>query len=202
MSLVSSGGTVVAMGGETMAKLVVVDPGHGGHDPGATGQGLAEKTLTLALGKHLHDALLRDFDVRVELTRSTDVFVELDRRAAFANERGADYFVSVHINSGGGTGYEDFVHRSVSSSSATEARRAAVHQAVMQLMQGKGMPDRGKKSANFAVLRETQMPAILTENLFVDTPQDAHLLRDVAFLEALAEAHARGIGAALSLPPR
>ena len=185
-----------------MAKLVVVDPGHGGHDSGATGQGLAEKNLTLALDKHLHDALLRDFDVRVELTRSTDVFVELDQRAAFANERGADYFVSVHINSGGGTGYEDFVHRSVSSSSATERRRAAIHQAVMQFLQGKGMSDRGKKSANFAVLRETQMPAILTENLFVDTPQDAHLLRDDSFLKALAEAHARGIGAALSLPPR
>jgi N-acetylmuramoyl-L-alanine amidase len=185
-----------------MAKLVVVDPGHGGHDSGATGEGLSEKTLTLALGKHLREELLRHFDVRVELTRSTDVFVELDRRAAFANEHGADYFVSMHINSGGGTGYEDFVHTSVSTSGTTERCRSAIHQAVMELLRGQGMPDRGKKRANFAVLRGTRMPAILTENLFVESPQDAHLLRNDAFLEALAEAHARGIGAALSLPPR
>ena len=72
----------------------------------------------------------------------------------------------------------------------------------MDFMKGKGIPDRGKKSANFVVLRETDMPAILTENLFIDTPADARLLKDGAFLDGLAEAHARGIGAALRLPPR
>ncbi len=185
-----------------MAKLVVVDPGHGGSDPGAGGHGLREATLTLTLAKRLRAALLRDFDVRVELTRSTDRAVALKRRATFANDLRADYFVSVHINSGGGTGYEDFVHSSVAASSKAAKRRSALHDAVMDFMRGEGMPDRGKKSANFAVLRETRMPAVLTENLFLDSPADARLLKDDAFLTRVAEAHARGIGVALALPHR
>jgi N-acetylmuramoyl-L-alanine amidase len=185
-----------------MAKLVVVDPGHGGSDSGATGQGLKEATLTLTVSKRLRAALLRDFDVRVEMTRTTDRAVELDSRAKFANDLGADYFVAVHINSGGGTGYEDFVHRSAAPNSTTSKRRAAVHDAVTSFMKTHGMTDRGKKSANFAVLRKTNMPAILTENLFIDTPNDARLLKDDAFLTGVAEAHAKGIAAALALPHR
>jgi N-acetylmuramoyl-L-alanine amidase len=183
-----------------MAMLVVVDPGHGGSDPGAVAHGLKEARLTLTLSKRLRTALLRDFDVRVELTRSTDRAVELGRRATIANDLGADYFVSVHINSGGGTGYEDFVHTSAAGNSKTAKRRSAVHNEVMAFLRGKGVHDRGKKKDNFAVLRETKMPAVLTENLFIDHQADASLLRDDAFLTGLAEAHAKGIGAALALP--
>ena len=106
-----------------MPKLVVVDPGHGGSDPGATAGGLKEAKVTLSLAKRLRKALLRDFDVRVELTRKSDRFVELQRRATFANELDADYFVALHINSGGGTGYEDFVHSSAAPNGKTTARR-------------------------------------------------------------------------------
>lgn len=183
-----------------MAKLVVVDPGHGGSDPGATGHGLREAALTLKLGKRLRAALLRDYDVKVKMTRTTDTFVGLDRRAEIANELDADYFVAVHINSGGGTGYEDFVHDSVGAGSSSARRRSAVHAAVEEFMKSKGMPDRGKKNANFAVLRETEMPAVLTENLFIDTDADARLLGDNAFLTGVAEAHAKGIADALDLP--
>jgi N-acetylmuramoyl-L-alanine amidase len=185
-----------------MAKLVVVDPGHGGSDSGATGQGLREATLTLTLSKRLRAALLRRFEVRVEMTRTTDRAVELDRRAKFANDLGADYFVAVHINAGGGTGYEDFVHTSAAPNSETSRRRSTVHDAVVKFMKTHGMPDRGRSRANFAVLRETNMPAILTENLFIDTPGDARLLKDDAFLTGVAEAHAKGIAAALALPLR
>ncbi len=182
--------------------LVVVDAGHGGTDPGATGHGLKEATLTLKIAKRLRAALLRDFDVEVELTRSTDRAVELHRRAKIANDLGADYFVSVHINSGGGTGYEDFVHASVAGNSQSARRRSVVHDAVMTFMRARGMSDRGKKKENLAVLRETQMPAVLTENLFIDNAADARLLADDAFLTGVAEAHARGIAAALGLSPQ
>jgi N-acetylmuramoyl-L-alanine amidase len=185
-----------------VAKLVVIDPGHGGSDPGAVANGLKEATLTLALSKRIRKALLRDFDVRVELTRSSDKSVDLSRRAAFANDRGADYFVSVHVNSGGGSGYEDFVHDGVAATSQTEKRRSAVHDAVMSFLRRQGVRDRGKKAANFAVLRETSMPAILTENLFIDAVADARLLKKDTFLKGLAEAHAKGIGVALALPLR
>jgi N-acetylmuramoyl-L-alanine amidase len=183
-----------------MTMLVVVDPGHGGSDSGATGNGLKEAALTLKLSKRLRAALLRDFDVHVEMTRSTDETVGLDQRAEMANHLRADYFVAVHINSGGGSGYEDFVHRSAAPTGKTARERAAIHNAVTAFMSSKGMPDRGKKTANFAVLRETTMPAVLTENLFIDNSGDARLLKDNAFLTGVAEAHAKGIGAALGLP--
>ena len=82
-----------------MTKLVVIDPGHGGHDSGATGHGLRECDVTLQISKRIKRTLLRDFDVDVKLTRSDDRFVGLDARAKFANDRNAAYFVAVHINS-------------------------------------------------------------------------------------------------------
>lgn len=185
-----------------MAKLVVLDPGHGGSDPGADGHGLKEASVTLKIAKRVRKALLDSFDVRVEMTRIGNSFVGLDERAAFANDRDADYFVAIHINSGGGTGYEDFIHPSAGSSSATAKRRTKVHTSVAAFMQDKGKPDRGKKTADFVVLRETNMPAILTENLFIDTQGDAELLSKNSFLNGLAKAHAKGIAAALQLPAR
>jgi N-acetylmuramoyl-L-alanine amidase len=181
-----------------MTKLVVIDPGHGGSDPGAIGNGLRECDLTLKISKRVKAALLRDFDVDVKLTRRDDTFVSLDARAQFANDRHAAYFVAVHINSGGGTGYEDYIHNNAGTT--TSERRNALHKQVATFMAAHGMTDRGRKRANFAVLRETTMAAVLTENLFIDTAADAHLLKDDAFLTGLAEAHARGIAVALSLP--
>jgi N-acetylmuramoyl-L-alanine amidase len=181
-----------------MTKLVVIDPGHGGSDPGAIGNGLRECDLTLKISKRVKAALLRDFDVDVKLTRRDDTFVSLDARAKFANDRRAAYFVAVHINSGGGTGYEDYIHNNAGTT--TSERRNALHKQVATFMAAHGMTDRGRKRANFAVLRQTTMAAVLTENLFIDTAADAHLLKDDAFLTGLAEAHARGIAVALSLP--
>jgi N-acetylmuramoyl-L-alanine amidase len=184
-----------------MPKLVVIDPGHGGHDPGAQGNGLSEAALTLTISRRLRRRLLREFDVEVRLTRTNDTFVELDDRAAFANELDADYFVSVHINSGGGSGYESFIHPSAAAGSPSARRRAELHDTAMEFLRPKGIPDRGEKTANFAVLRLTKMPAVLTESLFIDTAADAQLLRSDAFLRGLARAYAKGIGTALALPP-
>jgi N-acetylmuramoyl-L-alanine amidase len=181
-----------------MTKLVVIDPGHGGSDPGATGHGLREADLTLTIAKRLKSALVRDFDVAVKFTRHDDTFVALDARAVFANERNAAYFVSVHINSGGGSGYEDFIHNNAGPTTA--ARRDELHKPVSAFLRHNGVLDRGKKRANFAVLRQTQMAAVLAENLFIDAAADAKLLEDESFLTGLAEAYARGIAAALNLP--
>jgi N-acetylmuramoyl-L-alanine amidase len=185
-----------------MSKLVVVDPGHGGHDPGAQGHGLNEADLTLAISKRLRNQLARDFDVDVKLTRSDDTFVALDARAAFANDQHADYFVSVHINSsdGSGTGYESYIHPSASADSPTAHRRTTLHHAATHFLTPHGVQDRGPKTANFAVLRQTKMPAVLTENLFIDNDVDAQLLKDDTVLRGLAHAYANGIATALALP--
>src|SRR5690606_27818337 len=74
----------------------------------------------------------------------------------------------------------------------------AIHTAVIQAV-GAGVKDRGKKAANFAVLRETKMPALLTENLFIDNAQDAAKLKDSSFLDKLARGHVLGLEKALGL---
>lgn len=81
--------------------LVLIDAGHGGHDPGATGDGIQEKTLTLALARALRDRLLAEGGIRVALTRADDRFLVLEERAEIARQLGADLFLSIHADSAG-----------------------------------------------------------------------------------------------------
>lgn len=84
---------------DTSRPLVVIDAGHGGHDPGASGaKGEREKDLTLALAKALRDQLLADGRVRVAMTRDTDTFLVLEERSDIARRLGADLFISVHAD--------------------------------------------------------------------------------------------------------
>ena len=79
---------------------IVIDPGHGGKDPGARGRrGTEEKDITLKVALKLRDLLSHQRGIRVLMTRERDEFVELENRAKFANEQGADLFVSIHVNS-------------------------------------------------------------------------------------------------------
>lgn len=81
-------------------KTIVLDPGHGGKDPGARGlRGTEEKDITLKVALRLRDLLSKQPGVRVLMTRDQDVFVELEERAKFANRHEADLFVSIHVNS-------------------------------------------------------------------------------------------------------
>ena len=80
--------------------IIVLDPGHGGKDPGALGRrGTREKDIVLKISKHLRDLLVKEAHAKVLMTRESDVFIELEDRATFANQHKADIFVSIHINS-------------------------------------------------------------------------------------------------------
>lgn len=80
-------------------KRVVIDPGHGGKDPGAIGPtGLMEKDVVLAIAKKLREVLMEKHNIEVILTRDMDVFVPLEQRAAIANSKNADVFISIHAN--------------------------------------------------------------------------------------------------------
>lgn len=82
------------------AVTVVIDPGHGGKDPGAIGRkGTREKTITLQIAKRLRALLQKRLHAKVLLTRSKDVFRNLDDRVAFAKDNEADLFLSIHVNS-------------------------------------------------------------------------------------------------------
>ncbi len=87
--------------GDPSRPLVVIDAGHGGHDPGAIGIDFREKALALGLARALRDELVSGGGVRVALTRSDDRFLALDERVEIARKLGADLFLSIHADSAG-----------------------------------------------------------------------------------------------------
>lgn len=174
---------------------IYLDPGHGGSDPGAVGNGLKEKDLTLKIARKIRDLLKNYENVSVRMSRDSDKFISLTARANDANKWGADYFVSIHINAGGGTGFESFIYNGTVSK-ATVANQNIVHP---EIVKDTGFKDRGRKRANFAVLRQTKMPAILTENGFIDNAADAKKLKSDSFLDKIAQGHVDGLVKALGL---
>ncbi|GAB6891084.1 N-acetylmuramoyl-L-alanine amidase [Geobacillus stearothermophilus] len=175
---------------------IVLDAGHGGKDSGAVGNGLREKDLTLNIVKKIGD-MLKDYEgVEIIYTRTDDRFIELSERAAIANRAKADYFISVHINAGGGTGFESYIFNNTKDAK-TIAYQNVIHSEIMRAIGN--VTDRGKKRANYAVLRETKMPAILTENLFIDNPNDAAKLKSEQFLLQVAYGHVIGLEKAFGL---
>lgn len=184
-----------------MAKIYW-DKGHGGSDPGAVANGLQEKVLTHKIVEYAMDYLEANYTgFEQRTTRTDDQTLTLSQRAKMANDWGADVFVSVHINAGKGTGFETYVYNG-GVSSQTVALQNVLHGEILAAMREFGsITDRGKKRANYAVLRETKMPAVLTENLFIDS-NDAKYLKNEAFLKAVGEAHARGVAKFLGLPKK
>lgn len=173
---------------------VFIDAGHGGSDPGAVGNGLKEKDLTLKLAKKV-EALLKNYqDVQTKMSRTGDTYPSLSDRTNEANKWGADYFLSLHINAGGGTGYEDFVF---TGSSKSIAYQNIMHAEIIKSIGN--MKNRGKKQANYQVLRNTMMPALLTECGFIDNAFDTALLKQESFLDGLAQGHVNGLVKAFGL---
>jgi N-acetylmuramoyl-L-alanine amidase len=181
-----------------MTKKVKIDAGHGGHDGGAQGNGLSEKDLVLAIAKMTKEHLDNYEGVEATLTRDSDRFLTLSERAQLANRERSNLFVSIHINSSAGAagdGFESYIY-SGGVGESTVAAQNMIHSSIIQTGLFK---DRGKKRANFAVLRETAMIAILTENGFINNPSNAKILKDQANLDKIAAAHARGIAEFLGL---
>ena len=180
-------------------KKVWIDAGHGGKDSGATGNGLKEKDVVLALSLAIKKQMESEYEeVQVLLSRSTDVFVELRDRTGKANAASADILVSVHCNAGGGAGgFESY--RYISASAATVRLQNLLHTEIMAGLKPFGVADRGQKTGNLHMCRESRMPAVLTENLFIDAVSDAAKLKQPAVMEAIANGHVLGIAKYLGL---
>lgn len=183
--------------------IFVIDPGHGGSDSGAVGNGMKEKDLTLKIAQRIGAFLGDRADVRYIRTTdknlNTNKAKDLSARAAFANNLGANYYLSVHINAGGGTGFESFVYTGADRGQ-TGTIRSAIHNHVAAVFVRRGLRDRGRKTGDLAVLRQTNMPAALLEYGFIDTAADAALLKDDSFIDELARATADGLADAFGLP--
>ncbi|NRQ71947.1 N-acetylmuramoyl-L-alanine amidase [Bacillus cereus] len=173
---------------------IMLDAGHGGHDSGAVGNGLREKDIVLKIALKTQEILVSRFNnVEAHLTRFDDTFVTLSGRAAYANQKGVDAFVSIHCNSGGGYGFETFRQTGVNDA-RTVAFQNAIHKHLSAVFANSVSPyrDRGMKTNDLAVLRQTNMIAVLTENLFMDNVEITKF-NDASFINRVAEAHAEGI---------
>ncbi|HHV75526.1 MAG TPA: N-acetylmuramoyl-L-alanine amidase [Thermoanaerobacterium sp.] len=180
---------------------ICIDPGHGGYDSGAVGNGLKEKDITLKIALKVRDLLKNSCDVI--LTRDSDNTSwnsgnDLATRCQIANNSGADYFISIHVNSGGGTGFGNYVADTASSSSINLGK--IIHDNVAAFYKSKGFADRGLKAGHLWVLRRTNMPATLIENLFIDNPTDAGFLAQENNLNDIAFAIANAVCVAFNLP--
>lgn len=177
---------------------IFIDPGHGGSDPGASAHGLREKDVCLLIAMKVKQRLETTYTGhQLKLSRTSDTTVSLRERTIMANQWGADYFVSIHINAGGGTGFESYIYNQPSKTSGkTKQYQGTMHQ---EIMSSTDFKDRGKKAANFHVLRESAMPAILMENGFIDTASDARKLKNGSYLDVIAKGHAEGIATCFGL---
>lgn len=179
-------------------KIICIDPGHGGKDPGATGGGVQEKTVVLNVAKKI-GAFLEARGCTVMLTRDTDIFVELSDRARMVNAAKADLYVSVHCNSvrdnARATGMEVYHY-----THASEASKRAARVIYDKLLPVCGLRGRGVKSKDLAVLRETAMPAVLVELGFISNPSDRAKLTNFAWQDDAAQAIADGIVEAVGKP--
>lgn len=170
-------------------KTVVIDPGHGGSDPGAIRNGVTEKFLNLDIGLRVRD-ILKQKGINVLMTRDKDIYVDLYVRAGIANDIGADVFVSIHNNTAsatGATGTETLYYPNSENKKLALAIQKAICDAT-------GLKNRGiVQRPGLVVTRETQMPSALVEVAFMSNPRDLSLLLDEGFRQKVAEGIARGI---------
>ncbi|PDY48725.1 N-acetylmuramoyl-L-alanine amidase [Bacillus pseudomycoides] len=149
-------------------KVIVIDPGHGGNDPGSIGpNGTREKDITLKTAKNIQKKL-EEKGMTVILTREDDTFVPLKNRVAIAQNKSADLFLSIH--------YDGFTTNDVKGVTTyyykglkEQALAKMIHDHLFKHIQAK---NRGVKSGDYYVLRENQQPSILLELGYITNPED------------------------------
>ncbi|MGO0999665.1 N-acetylmuramoyl-L-alanine amidase [Lysobacter sp. CA196] len=233
------------MRGRGMRPLVIaIDPGHGGQDPGAIGQtGKREKDVTLAIGRELARQINATPGLKAYMTRDTDVFIPLPRRAQLARQAKADMFISIHADAAenrSAKGSSVYV-LSLKGASSQRARWLADKENASDLVGGvrlqqtdntltsvlldltqsghmkasedaaghvlSGLKEVGYnhkphiERANFAVLRTSDMPAMLVETAFISNPEEERRLTDPSHQRALARAVLDGVNTYFTRQP-
>tara|TARA_Y100001968_G_scaffold229376_1_gene212163 strand:+ start:219 stop:1304 length:1086 start_codon:yes stop_codon:yes gene_type:complete len=171
---------------------VVIDPGHGGSDPGAVGiNGLRETDIVLEVSKNVSEFLIKK-GVKTILTRRQEKTLDLQPRVTKANNSKADAFISIHANATRGkrsevNGLETYYYSGYKGYSLAKN----IHKEI--LITSSQSPDRGVRRSRFYVIRKTSMPAALVEIGFVTGKYDAALLRQKAYRDKMSFAIAKGI---------
>lgn len=177
---------------------IVLDPGHGGSDPGAIGpSGLKEKDVNLDIAQKAAQYLKKQ-GAKVILTRTGDTYVDLYERPNIANKNGATLFLSIHSNSNPGSDANgtSTYHLRSPIEGIDQARLDGMYLAryvQSALLAPLRRPDRGVLQADFAVLTKSRVPAALVEVAFISNPEEEKMLGDGAFRSKVAQAVAQGI---------
>ena len=160
-------------------KVIVVDAGHGGTDPGAVGRSSKEKDLTLASAKKLRDKLTAA-GAKVIMTRSGDTYPTLKERVAISNANKADVFISIHYNVGpsSANGIETYYY----ATNVNEQELAKTVQS--EIIKETDLKDRGAKPGNFQVIRDNKQAAILIELGFISNEAEEKLIATNEYQEA------------------
>ncbi|MEA3320543.1 MAG: N-acetylmuramoyl-L-alanine amidase [Bacillota bacterium] len=174
-----------------LGKRIAIDPGHGGTDPGAVGNGLQEKDIVFDISKRLENKVTSAGSLPL-MTRTTDVYIPLADRVLYAENKGADIFVSIHVNSftdPGANGTETWYSDKYQSQESKELAEAIQDELVEEL----GLRDRGVKEGSFVVIRDSKMPSVLVEVAFLSNSEEAKLLASATFREKAAKAIYNGV---------
>ncbi|HFI0620303.1 TPA: GBS Bsp-like repeat-containing protein [Streptococcus suis] len=208
-SLTVVGGTSVELP-SSRSYTIYIDPGHGGVDPGATYGGIQEKNLAMSVANKLKSNLIQ-MGYQVLMTRTGDYNVDFKtERSQMANQSNADLFISLHFNATGlGTtrtsGIETYWYQydpeyqpKINKDKHNDPTRLAESEILAKQVQSSlinetGAVNRGVRRETFAVLRETDIPAVLVELGFMDNPTELQTIKQDAYHAKLAKALAKGI---------
>lgn len=176
---------------QRLGRTIMIDAGHGGSDPGAPGiiRGVDEAVLNLQIASDLADEL-RKLGYSTLMTRKRDQFVSLGARTDYANQVLPYLFVSVHCNSIENADFEGVMTFHHPSSQVSARLAELVHAGVLKTT---GAVDKGVRTANFFVLRETVMPSVLVECGFVTNMGECRKLADAKYQRLVAQGIARGV---------
>lgn len=173
-------------------KLIVIDAGHGGKDPGAISKldGTKEKDIALSVAIKLKKSL-ESFGYRVYLTRDYDAYIGLYDRSNMANNLKADVFLSIHLNSAPMASASGVEMLYVADSRDSKLLASKLQE---NLVSNTGAKNRGIiERPNLVVIRETQMPAVLAEIGFLSNPEEVSKLNDSNYIQAIVQGLAEGV---------
>ncbi|KAB2336752.1 SH3 domain-containing protein [Cytobacillus depressus] len=174
-------------------RVIAIDAGHGGKDPGAMGNGLQEKEITLSIALKVQK-ILEQKGVQVVMTRKDDTYLTLDERVNVATRANADTFVSIHVNSNTSSspsGTETYFSTAAVSRAEQSKQLATFIQ--NRLYQALGTANRGVKNANFYVIYQNPLPSVLIETGFISNAAEAKKLGSDQYRNLAAEAISLGI---------
>ncbi|MBE1556649.1 N-acetylmuramoyl-L-alanine amidase [Sporosarcina limicola] len=173
-------------------RIIVVDAGHGAHDPGTSKNKVTEKSITLKVAK-LVEAKLKNAGAKVLMIRSDDTFLSLEQRPAFAKKNFAETFVSIHVNSAAPSakGTETYFDSSTNPNSAESKTLATYIQ--NNLIKNANMVNRGVKDNRFIVIKQNNVAAVLVELGFISNSEDFQKLTSDIYLEIYAESIYQGL---------